>query len=102
MKTKEMESRRVSLFWQAVLTLYSMGNMLGYGIMLSAMRTFAYISMMNTIRQSEYPKKERIEDFVGEIRKAIGCRYIVPHDIYLIYDDYELYQKVLRLIDVQM
>lgn len=39
-----------------------------------------------------------LEDFAEEIRFDIRCRPIVPHDTYLIYDDYEVYQDVLQLI----
>ena len=39
---------------------------------------------------------ENIDEFVDEIRECINCRYLVPTDIYLVYDDEEVYLNVLR------
>lgn len=39
---------------------------------------------------------ENFDEFVDEIRECINCRYLVPTDVYLVYDDKEVYHKVLR------
>lgn len=44
---------------------------------------------------------DHINDFVNVLHKNLSCRPFVPSDIYLIYDDAELYQNVLDLLGVQ-
>ena len=40
-----------------------------------------------------------IEGFAGELRDRLSVRYFVPQDFYILYDDKELYHKVLELLD---
>ena len=39
---------------------------------------------------------ESFDDFVDEIQLCIRCRYLVPTDFYLIYDDEVVYTEVKR------
>ena len=41
---------------------------------------------------------DHINDFVGALRGILSCHPLVPHDVYLIYDDAEIYQKVLDML----
>lgn len=43
-------------------------------------------------------KYETIADFADEIALCIRCKYLVPTDIYLVYDDEETYQSVLKML----
>ena len=43
---------------------------------------------------------DTLEDFVEELRFYLSCRCIVPFDIYLIYDDVDLYKQVLERIKI--
>ena len=40
------------------------------------------------------------DDFVDEIKLCINCRYFLPTDIYLVYDDKSIYQKVLQALKI--
>ena len=40
------------------------------------------------------------DDFVDEIKLCINCRYFLPTDIYLVYDDKSLYQNVLQALKI--
>ena len=40
------------------------------------------------------------DDFVDEIKLCINCRYFLPTDIYLVYDDTSLYQNVLQALKI--
>ena len=40
------------------------------------------------------------DDFVDEIKFCINCRYFLPTDIYLVYDDKSIYQKVLQALKI--
>lgn len=43
---------------------------------------------------------ESFIEFVDEIKLCINCRYLVPTDIYLVYDDKNIYQKVLHALNI--
>ena len=40
------------------------------------------------------------DDFVDEIKLCINCRYFLPTDIYLVYDDKSLYQNFLQALKI--
>ena len=40
------------------------------------------------------------DDFVDEIKLCINCRYFLPTDINLVYDDKSLYQNVLQALKI--
>lgn len=42
---------------------------------------------------------DTIDEFVEVLHNEISCRPFVPHDYYLIYDDEETYEDVLRRLD---
>lgn len=40
-----------------------------------------------------------IEEFVEELHYVLSQRPFLPHDYYLLYDDHEIYQNTLELLD---
>ena len=46
----------------------------------------------NTVLTTQW---DRLDDFVEAIKVAVSTRYFVPCDIYLIYDDENIYREVL-------
>ena len=41
----------------------------------------------------------KLEEFVDVLRQGLSIRSFVPHDYYLFYDDPDIYNQVLKLID---
>lgn len=40
-----------------------------------------------------------LDDFVDQLHRGISARSIIPHDTYLLYDDWALYEEVQRRLD---
>jgi len=59
------------------------------------MKMFPNNSLEMVAVTSEY---KTIADFADEIALCIRCRYLVPTDIYLVYDDEETYRAVLKML----
>ena len=43
---------------------------------------------------------DELDDFINELALSIHARTLVPHDVFLLYDDPDLYREVLRKLEV--